>query len=216
MKYEVVIVGAGPAGSTAAKFLSEKGIKVLLLDKSKFPRDKPCGGGIPIRVLKSFKYLEEKELIDSYSYGGFAYFSSSDSKVTLQKNEPIYATLIRKVFDYDLVKLAIKSGATFIDGTKVNDVKIFEDRAKIILDNKSEIESQIVIGADGIWSVVAKKVGLGKPGKVVGMCLYKEFLMDSKLLDEYFTKKRLGYMHHRVQGINGFGWVIPKKGTPSI
>jgi len=42
MNYDVIVVGAGPAGSTAAKNLAEKGIKVLLLDKAKFPRDKPC------------------------------------------------------------------------------------------------------------------------------------------------------------------------------
>ena len=64
MNYEVIVVGAGPAGSTTAKYLSEKGVKVLLLDKSKFPREKPCGGGIPIRVLKIFKYLERSRFVD--------------------------------------------------------------------------------------------------------------------------------------------------------
>ena len=64
--FDVVVVGAGPAGSTAAKFLAEKGVKVLLIDKSKFPRDKSCGGGIPIRTLKKFKYIKEKNLIESY------------------------------------------------------------------------------------------------------------------------------------------------------
>ena len=59
MKCDVIIVGAGPAGSTAAKFLSEKGVNVLLLDKKKFPRDKSCGGGIPLRVLDRFKYIKE-------------------------------------------------------------------------------------------------------------------------------------------------------------
>jgi geranylgeranyl reductase family protein len=211
MKYDVIVVGAGPAGSTAAKFLSEKGVKVLLIDKHKFPRDKPCGGGIPIRVINRFKYIEEKGLIDSYSCGGFAYFSSSKHKVTLQRDNPIYATILRNVFDYDLVKLAIKSGATFVDGKKVKDIKLYKNKAAIILEDGAEIESKIIIGADGIWSITAKKTGLGQHGKMVGMCLYKEYQMDSKFLDEYFTKKRLGYMHHRVLGINGFGWVIPKK-----
>jgi len=211
MKYEVIVVGAGPAGSTAAKFLSELGVKVLLLDKCKFPRDKPCGGGIPIRVIKRFRYIEEKGLIDSYSYGGFAYFSQSKQRVTLQRNEPIYSTVLRKVFDYNLVKLAIQSGATFIDRKMVKDVKILEDRATIILEDGAEIDSQIIVGADGIWSVIAKKTGLGQHGNMVGMCLYNEYPMSRKLLDKYFTKKRLGYLHHRVQGINGFGWVIPKK-----
>ena len=59
MKYEVVIVGAGPAGSTAAKYLAENGVNVLLVDKCKFPRDKPCGGGIPMRVFRTFPYIKD-------------------------------------------------------------------------------------------------------------------------------------------------------------
>ena len=69
IKYNVIIVGAGPAGSTAAKFLSEKGYKILLLDKKKFPRDKPCAGGLTLRVLNRFPYLKEFDFIESYSYG---------------------------------------------------------------------------------------------------------------------------------------------------
>ena len=67
---DVCIIGAGPAGSTAAKFLSEKGLRVILIDKDKFPRDKPCGGGLAVRALKRFNYIEDENLIESISYGG--------------------------------------------------------------------------------------------------------------------------------------------------
>jgi len=53
----VVVVGAGPAGATAALALASAGIAVRLLDRSAFPRNKPCGGGISARVLKRFPYL---------------------------------------------------------------------------------------------------------------------------------------------------------------
>ncbi|MGF3555168.1 MAG: FAD-dependent monooxygenase [Thermoplasmatota archaeon] len=66
--FDFAVVGAGPAGSTAAKFLAEKGIKVLLIDKKIFPRDKPCGGGITMKTLKRFTYIDN--LIETYSYGG--------------------------------------------------------------------------------------------------------------------------------------------------
>src|SRR6266446_8779065 len=49
-KYDAIVVGAGPAGSTAARELAAAGAKVLLLDRAKFPRDKPCGGGITFRA----------------------------------------------------------------------------------------------------------------------------------------------------------------------
>ena len=60
MRYEVAIVGAGPSGATAAKFLSKYGLNVILIDKCKFPRDKPCDGCLPIKVLNRFNYIRSK------------------------------------------------------------------------------------------------------------------------------------------------------------
>ena len=68
MMYDVVVVGAGPAGSTAAKFLSEESLKVLLIDKDKFPREKPCGGGLPPSEAAS--YGNGKLRAASYGNGG--------------------------------------------------------------------------------------------------------------------------------------------------
>ncbi len=211
MKYDVVIVGAGPAGSTAAKFLSEKGIKVLLLDKSKFPRDKPCGGGIPVRVLKKFKYIEEKDLIESYIYGGCVHSPSQKYKVKLQKNEPLSATVLRKKFDYGLVKFAIDAGTTFMDGKSAAGIRIFSDKAKISFTDKTSIESEIVIGADGVWSAVAKQSGLSQNCKNIGMSIVCEYPMGAKTLDYYFTEKRIAHIHLNIGGIKGYGWVFPKK-----
>jgi len=207
----VTVVGAGPAGSTAAKFLSEKGVKVLLIDKSKFPRSKPCGGGLPIRVLNRFKYVKDKGLIESYSYGGFAHSSSLKYNVELQRNEPIVAMILRKKFDYELVKLAIESGSVFIDEKSAKDIKILKDKARILLNDGTNVESQIVIGADGVWSNIAKKSGLNQSRKNVGICLFQEYPMSSKTLDRFFGEKRLCHIHMKLQGIAGYGWVFPKK-----
>jgi len=211
MKYDVVIVGAGPAGSTAAKFLSEKGVKVLLSDKSKFPRDKPCGGGIPVRVLKKFKYIEEKDLIESYIYGGYVHSPSQKYKVKLQKNEPLSATVLRKKFDYGLVKFAIECGTTFLDGKSAADIRIFSDKAKISFTDGTSIESEIVIGADGVWSAVAKQSGLRQNCKNIGMSIVCEYPIGAKMLDYYFTEKRIAHIHLNIGGIKGYGWVFPKK-----
>ena len=216
MKYDVVIVGAGPAGSTAAKFLSEKGVKTLLVDKSKFPRDKPCGGGLTARVLRQFKYIQESDLIDSYSYGGAFYSSSRKYKVSVQKSEIVAAMVLRKKFDYGLVKLAIDSGATFLDGKNIADIKISDDKAKILIDNGTNIDSQIVVGADGVWSTVAKKAGLGNHRDSFGISVFEEYPIKSETIDQYFTKKRIVYGHIKILGLAGYGWVFPKKNHVNI
>ena len=211
MDYDVAIVGAGPAGSTAAKHLVEKGLKVILIDKEKFPRNKHCGGGLPLKVLKQFDYLEKNNLIESYTYGGFLYSSSLKYVIDVKKEIPIIAMIRRMKFDNDLVKLAIKGGAEFIDGKKVVDIKIKPDKAIVKLNDNTEIESKIIIGSDGVWSTVAEKAGL-RPGETkVNMALYCEFPMTNKQMDQYFTDKRYGHMHIKVLGIEGYGWVFPKK-----
>ncbi|KYK20583.1 hypothetical protein AYK21_05860 [Thermoplasmatales archaeon SG8-52-2] len=210
MKYDVVIVGAGPAGSTAAKFLSEKGINVLLLDKDKFPRDKPCGGGIPIRVFNRYSYIQ-KGLIDSYSYSAFAYSPSLKYIMKLHREKPLIAMILRKNFDNELVKLAIDSGVDFQDGKTVVDIKITKNSAKVTLDDKTLIESEIVIGADGVWSIVAKKTGLCKDYKNICMCLFQEYNLGSEVLDQYLGKERTCHIHVKVNRTSGYGWVFPKK-----
>ena len=207
----MTVVGAGPAGSTAAKFLSEKGYKVLLLDKEKFPRDKPCAGGLSLRVLSRFPYLKEENLIESYSFGGIVYSTSLKYKIKVEKDDPIGAMILRKKIDHGLVKIAITSGTTFMDGKRVENIKILKDQAKIYLNDGTNFESQMVVGADGIWSTIAKKTGLSQKGKYLGMCIFQEYPISSEVLDRYIGEKRSCHMHPGVQDIVGYGWVFPKK-----
>lgn len=212
MKYEVVVVGAGPAGSTAAKVLAEKGIKVLLIDKSKFPRDKPCGGGIPFRVYKRFPYIEDKNLIESYSYGGFAHSPSLKYRAVVEKDEPFIGMIIRNKFDDELVQLAVNSGADFIGGKAVEDIEISEEKAKLILDDNKEVNSELVIGADGVWSIVAKKSGLiPQTGRKIAICVFQEYKVGEETIDQFFDEKKMCHLHSKFQGVFGYGWVFPKK-----
>jgi len=172
---------------------------------------KPCGGGLPIRVLNRFKYVKDKGLIECYSFGGFAHSPSLKHKVELQRNEPIAAMILREKFDYGLVKLAVESGSTFMDEKSAKDIKILKDKARILLNDGANVESQIVIGADGVLSNIAKKSGLRQRRKNVGICLFQEYLMSREILDRFFGEKRLCHIHMKLQGIDGYGWVFPKK-----
>jgi len=214
MIYDVVVIGAGPAGSTAAKYLAENNINVLLLDKSKFPRDKPCGGGLPTRVLKRFPYIEP--LIDSISFGSSTYSSSHRYKFDLIREKPLLLNVIRKDFDYGLVNLALKAGATFLEGKTVIDVSIRQNNAFVILDDGQSIETQMVIGSDGTRSIVAEKTNLSEKMQALCIALVQEQPMTPKQLDTYYTSKRLVHLFIKVQGIAGYAWIFPKKHCVNI
>jgi geranylgeranyl reductase family protein len=211
IEFDVIIVGAGPAGSTAAKILSGKGYKILLLDKEKFPRDKPCGGGIPQRVIRRFPYIMEDNIIEDSVYGGIAHTPDLNDEVKLEKDAPIGATIIRQKFDNHLLQLALKNGAVLKEKKLVTDIKILEDKANVFTDDGSSFESKIVIGADGIQSIVAKKIGLANPKRNPAVCIFEEIQVDSNVLDSYFGKKKLTHIYMKFQGINGYGWIFPKK-----
>ncbi len=215
MDFDVVVVGAGPAGATAAKYLAEKEVKVLLLDKSTFPRDKPCGGVISVRTLKRFPYISA-DLIASYSYGGCIYSSSLRHHIQVHKDEPIAAFVVRNHFDHGLVKRAVESGATLMDGVSATDLDIRKDKATIRFSNGASVESELVIGADGVWSMVAKKSGLGQHYPHIGRCLFQEIPVAGDVLDEYFTEKRNFQIYVKFMGVDGFGWVAPKKDCLNI
>ena len=209
MKYDVVIVGAGPSGSTAAKNLAENGKKVLIIDKQKFPRDKPCGGAIPTRVMKQFPYVEE--FINSISYGSYTHSSSLKYTLKFVREKPLLATVIRKDFDDGLVKLAVNAGAMFLNSKTVKDVTTQKDKAVLLLDDNEKIEAKIVLGCDGMRSIVAEKTNLCKKMDDICICVVQEQPMSTQQLQKYFTDKKIVHLFIKTQGIAGYGWVFPKK-----
>jgi geranylgeranyl reductase family protein len=209
--YDVTIVGAGPAGSTTAKFLAEKGFKTLLLDKEKFPRDKPCGGGIPIRVLQRFPYVENDTIIEAYTSSGTIYSPSLHHNITIHKEAPIIATILRKKFDFELVRFAKDAGAVFQDKSLVSSVNLSNESAQVITNQGTTIDSEILVGADGVSSPIAKHFGLRKAGTGKGICILQEFEVDEQIMDQYFKKTRHCYIHSRFKTVAGYGWVFPKK-----
>lgn len=210
MRYDVVVVGAGPAGSTAAKFLSEGGIKTAIIDKSKFPRNKSCGGGLTAKVLENFDYIDNDTFIDAYCYGGILY-SKSLNTLKIQSEQPIIAMVRREKFDNELLQVAIDHGATFFDEKKINDIRVENDKVTLEGEHGFNISSTYVIGADGVWSVIAEKTGLRTKNTSFGISLFNEYKLGEKEIEKYFSTKRFGHLHLKFNGIPGYGWVFPKK-----
>ncbi len=165
MNYEVLVVGGGPAGSTAAKFLSEEGIETCLIERN-LEFKKPCGGGIPSAGLKDLGILDEvtkklkfrrvKKVIIIPPY-------SEPLEVELQKGE----ILIFNRFEFDsfLRKIATEKGATLIEGEVVNLEKNKSIKATVKLKNGTlrEIICKYLIAADGVNSKICSLSGIKKP-----------------------------------------------------
>ncbi len=192
MKYDVAIVGAGPAGSTAAKFLAEKGF-------------------IPMRVLQRYPYVANDTIIEAYASSGTVFSPSLQHKIEIHKNTPIIAMILRRKFDFELVKFAKEAGAVFQESTPVTSVHILPDGVEVIVDQGQKIESETLIAADGVNSILARTMGLRTSGTEKGVCILQEFDVDEKIMDEYFKKSRHCYIHSRFKTVAGYGWVFPKK-----
>ena len=117
LEYDVVIVGAGPAGSTAARLCANKGLKTLLIEKERVPRYKPCGGCLSPRVLREL----------DVDIGGVIENTVSEAKFTFQLKDPFSIVsqnpvgylVMRDSFDHLLCRKAQEGGADLYEGRRV-------------------------------------------------------------------------------------------------
>ena len=152
--FDVIVVGAGPAGSTAAKKCSDYGLETILIEKQSIPRVKPCGGGVSQKALNLIEAGVPDDLIEQ-RIKGIRLFSPSLRSVDLVAPKPIGITTRRDKFDAFLTQLAIKAGCQLIQADEVIDLLIEEEGVTCKLKSGQTFKGSIIIGADGANSVVA-------------------------------------------------------------
>jgi len=208
--FDVIVIGAGPAGSTAAKVLGEAGVSTLLLDKSAFPRDKPCGGGISARVLRRFPYLENAlRTIPSKRVSKIYFESPAGFAVDYESAESLYLMIRRCEFDCLLWTIA-RSCIEF-QPALARKIAFQPDRVLITADvdgEPTEFQARMVIGCDGANSVVARATGQ-RTGSI-----QDHFAIDMMEETPYQELNLLDrdrmYVYYRIQGQYGYGYVFPK------
>jgi geranylgeranyl reductase family protein len=214
-QYDIIVIGAGPAGSTAARFLSDKyNKKVLLLDKEKFPRDKPCGGYLTNRVFKRFSYLkpEINELIEVPTFGSF-FYGPDLMKLAWIRDFPVGYLVLRTKFDNYLKDIAISKGVEFLEGKKVIDLHISESKIKVLVEDGSCYYANMIIGADGARSLVAKwsKITAKSNPLTKGLCIVYELKVEADFINDIYGKNRPTHYFYGFNKTIGYSWVFPKK-----
>lgn len=209
---EVLVVGGGPAGSIAAKFLAEYGKDTILVEKN-FSFDKPCGGGIPSAGLEDIGIFDEiaKNL---------PFNRVKRVKIVPPFSEPIELNLQggdilifeRRIFDSFLRKLAQQSGAVLIEG-EIKDVILNGKTLKSVIKKRDggilEITSKYIVAADGVNSKLCELVNIPKPDYfwTVSLHLTNEYQIDRECCEFWFGSSHASFF---------YSWVFPAKQYISV
>ncbi len=165
--YDILIVGAGPAGALTGSLLSKAGYKVLILDGAKEVKRKVCGEYLCPLGVDLVKQLDLEHLIqDFHQINGMNIFSPRGQIVrslfpdTNKKNYGI--SLNRQVFDQRIIDMAIENGATLINDSAVAKFEYQGSYWSVSCVNQRKYNGRLLIGADGRRSLIAKTIGASK------------------------------------------------------
>jgi digeranylgeranylglycerophospholipid reductase len=211
IKTDIVIVGAGPAGSSTAITSARLGLKTIIIDrKAHIGVPVQCGEAIGKTGPGIANIDVPKEAIRN-PIRGFRIFSPSNFTVDYAKPEIDGYIIDRRVFDKELFVRACEAGANSIINTNITDFLYKDGKIQGVVGRtdreKIEVESKIVIGADGVFSIIAKLSGLRKFEKLenldasVGYEMVNVKYDDSELMEFYMGKK---------VAPRGYVWIFPK------
>ena len=208
VNYDVIIVGAGPSGAILSYTLAQNGVNVLLLEKEKLPRYKACGGGINLRTARLIPF-DISEVVENTIYGALVSHKSR-SPVLRTYHKPLTYMVMRDRFDHLLAGQAQAAGTHIIDQCKVINIETKKDRVTVHT-TADTYTANIIVGADGANSVVARSSGLARRGRR-GMGIDCQLIVDDHSLAKW--NATVGIEFGGVYG--GYSWIFPKRDCLSV
>lgn len=202
MIYDAIVAGAGPAGSTAAREIAARGGSVLLLDRARFPRDKPCGGGVTPRAAKLLSF--DLAPVVERSVDGVYFSLKLRPGFTRRSASTLTYLTQRRRLDAFLAEQAEHAGAVFHDGDGVVGLEVSE-RGVTVRSRAGGYRGRMLIGADGANGIVARLSGLGGP-RDVAVALEGNVACEGGLPRRW--RQAIGMDLGGIPG--GYGWLFPK------
>jgi digeranylgeranylglycerophospholipid reductase len=208
-QYDVIVVGAGPAGSTAARFAADGGASVLMLEKDRdvgYPVR--CGEAVSHEGVVQFIQPDPKWIAATVKR--FRLVAPNGNQVT-PKLDGIGYVLERRIFDYEVAKLAAREGAEVVTKAYAYDLLKDKNGASIgvkalIKDKAVEIKSKIVIGADGVESRVGRWAGIDTACSIHDM----ESCAQMTIAGIDLEQDCLEFYFGDATAPGGYLWVFPK------
>ena len=205
MRYEVIVVGAGPAGSTVARELAARGISVVMLDRAVFPRDKPCGGLVSTRCRNHVGVDLSPVVERTVDEARITLNQRESSELRRPSPEPYGYLTQRSRLDALLAEKAVESGAAFRQRAGIRSV----ERGGVVVTVRTADESfhgRVLVAADGANGVTARMAGIELPDHNCAVALEGNISPRGGVPKKW--DHAIGVDFGAIEG--GYSWLFPK------
>ncbi len=199
LQTDVTVVGAGPAGCAAAYDLATRGIGVLLLDRTEFPRHKACAGGLTVKTVQALRYSIAPVI--QASVRTLSASCRMHHRKLLTGVDPICHMVQRPAFDLYCLQKTVAAGADFAVVQRIDKISESERRVSVFGDF-GVIRTRFLIGADGVHSRIRRLTGRFASFRT-------GFAVEGMVKKVPRDDPPMGFDFSRARG--GYGWVFPKK-----